>query len=218
MTSSDTESIEEEGVFAENWPGYNFPLACRVIRSGDQAILYPVMKRSASTLKGFIGWAKYVPSWDFATVARFVNDHVNSDLPRFHLIFSIGREVVGFGSLGPMGHPLEVQVALWVAKGHERRGIGSWIVQVLEFYAFDVFGYHSLYYQHDARNRNSGKLPGKLGFRYSHFFDDKKTAMNESGLWMSWVKYRPSHLPPGFVETGDWGSWLEQKLPWTSLV
>jgi RimJ/RimL family protein N-acetyltransferase len=201
-----------------NWPGYDYPLACRVIRESDQKVLYPVMKRSAEKLKGFIAWGKYVPSWDFKTVSQFVKDHVNDPPPRFHLIFSIGKEVVGFGSLAPMDHEKDVQVALWVAKGHERRGIGSWIVSVLEFYAFEVFGYHHLFYQHDAMNRASGKLPAKHGFTFSHSFDTPKTAMNESGLWMSWVKPRPAELPPGFIDTGDWGKWTEMRFPWVSLV
>jgi RimJ/RimL family protein N-acetyltransferase len=201
-----------------NWPGYDYPLACRVIREGDQKVLYPVMKRSAEKLKGFIAWGKYVPSWDFKTVSQFVKDHVNDPPPRFHLIFSIGKEVVGFGSLAPMEYEKDVQVALWVAKGHERMGIGSWIVSVLEFYAFEVFGYHHLFYQHDAMNRASGKLPAKHGFTFSHSFDTPKTAMNESGLWMSWVKTRPAELPPGFIDTGDWGRWTETRFPWTSQI
>ena len=41
-----------------NWPGYEYPLACRVIRATDAHILYPVMKRSAKHLKGYIAGAK----------------------------------------------------------------------------------------------------------------------------------------------------------------
>ncbi len=201
-----------------NWPGYNFPLACRLLREGDQKVLYPVMKRSASKLKGFIGWAKYAPSWDYKEVSRFVKDHLEHEAPRFHLVFSIGKQLVGFGSLAPMPSPYDIQVALWVAAGHEGKGIGSWIVQVLEWYAFNVFGYHHIYYQHDANNRASGRLPQKLGFEFSHSFEEEKTAMNESGLWYSWVKPRPEGLPPGVIETGNWGKWPETRFPWTSLI
>lgn len=200
------------------WPGYEYPLACRVLKSEDARHLYPVMKRSAKMLKGYIGWAKYAPSWDYKTVVAFVKDHVESDFPRWHLIFTIGRQVVGFGSLAPMPNPRDVQVALWVGLGHQGKGIGPWIVKMLEFYAFQVFGYDNLYYQHDATNRKSAALPSKLGFKYSHSFDSEKTATQESGFWFSWVKPRPEGLPPGVIDTGDWGNWLEVTFPWKCLI
>ena len=65
---------ETENLTIDNWPGYNYPLACRVLKDTDAKILYPVMKRSAKHLKGWIGWARYAPSWKMATVQKFVND------------------------------------------------------------------------------------------------------------------------------------------------
>ena len=164
---------EEPKQEAAPFPGYEYPLACRELRSTDAQHLFRVMKRSAKHLKGYIGWAKYAPSWDYKTVQQFVNDHVNDVFPRFHLIFTIGKVVVGFGSLAPMSDPRSVQVALWTALGHERRGIGKWIVTVLEWYAFHVYGFDKVYYQHDATNRKSGKLPPALGYRFDHSFDDE---------------------------------------------
>lgn len=204
--------------FVHNWHGYDYPLACRLLREGDAQHLYPVMKRSAKMLKGYIDWAKYAPSWNYKTVVEFVNDHLGSELPRWHLVFTIGKQVVGFGSLAPMGDPRDVQVALWVGLGHQGRGIGQWIVTVLEWYAFHVFGYDHVYYQYDATNRKSGKLPQILGYRFSHSFDQEKHAVKESGLWLSWVKDRPQGLPDGVIDTGNWGNWGEVTFPWKSLI
>lgn len=209
---------ETKDLSIENWPGYNYPLACRVLKDTDAKILYPVMKRSAKHLKGWVGWARYAPSWKMATVQKFVNDHVNSDFPRFHLVFTIGYEVVGFGSLAPMPNPRDIQVALWVGYGHERKNIGSWIVQVLEWYSFNVFGYDNIYYQHDAKNLKSGALPGKLGYKFSHSFSEDISAMNESGFWFSHKKSKPEGLPPGAIDTGTLENWHDYKLPWTSLI
>jgi RimJ/RimL family protein N-acetyltransferase len=208
--------IKEEPL--PNWPGYEYPLVCRVIKETDAPILYPVMKKSANHLKGFIGWAKYASSWDISVVQQFVKDHANDEWPRFHLIFSIGYDVVGFGSLASMGNYRDIQVALWVAKGHDRRGIGSWIVQVLEWYAFNVFGYDNVYYQHDSSNRKSGSLAQRLGYKYSHCFDEKISAQDESGLWFSYKKIRPANLPPGVIDTGSFSNWEGLTLPWKSLI
>jgi hypothetical protein len=92
------------------------------------------MKRSAKSLNGYIGWAKYAPEWNFKAVAAFVKDHVESPLPRWHLIFTIGKQVVGFGSLAPMENGRDVQVALWVGLGHE--GKSSFFSRELDFLHF----------------------------------------------------------------------------------
>jgi ribosomal-protein-serine acetyltransferase len=201
-----------------DWPGYDYPLACRVLKKSDSKVLYPVMKANAAHLKGYIGWAKYAPSWDFKAVQQFVNDHVDAEWPRFHLIFSIGKKVVGFGSLAPMGNPREIQVALWVAQEFEGKGIGKWIVTVLEWYAFHVFGYDVLCYQHDASNVKSGRLPSKLGFSFSHSFDEEKSATKETGLWYSWRKEKPKDIPPGAIDTGSLDNWDGITFPWISLI
>ncbi len=218
----ETNQIEiEEEIFNEipNWLGYNYPLACRVLKSSDAPHLYPVMKKSAKVLMGYIGWAKYLRDWNLSTVQAFVDDHVNSSFPRFHLIFTIGKNVVGFGSLAPMPNKREIQVALWVAKGHQRKGIGSWIVTVLEWYAFHVFGYDAIYYQHDATNRLSAVLPGKLGYQYSHTFEEEEIeGTKESGLWNSHKKTKPKGIPPGCIDTGTLSNWDGITFPWTCLI
>ena len=215
MQTQQQENVQPE---ISNWPGYNYPLAFRALKSTDAFFLYPVIKASANNLKGFIYWAKYVPSWDLQAVKKFVDDHVNDQLPRFHLIFTIGYEIVGFGSLAPMDHEREVQISLWVGKGHERRGIGAWISTVLEWYAFHVFGYDNCYYQFDSSNRKSGSLPKKLGYKYSHSFDQEKSGTKESGFWFSFVKPRPPGLPPGAIDTGTLDNWTEVQFPWQCLI
>ena len=210
--------VDEPQAEAEPYPGYEYPIACRELRATDAQHLFRVMKRSAKHLKGYIGWAKYAPSWDYKTVQQFVNDHVNDDFPRFHLIFTIGREIVGFGSLAPVGDPRAVQVALWTAVGHERRGIGNWIVTVLEWYAFHIYGFDKVYYQHDATNRKSGRLPQSLGYKFDHVFDQEVEALQDSGFWYSWVKERPQGLQPGFIDTDHMGLWHKHTFPWKCLI
>ena len=212
--------IQKEQLQTEisNWPGYNYPLVFRALKSTDAFYLYPVIKASANNLKGFVYWAKYVPSWDIHAVKKFVDDHVNDELPRFHLIFSIGYEVVGMGSLAPVGHERDIQISLWTGTGHERRGIGTWIVTVLEWYAFHVFGYDFCYYQHDSSNRKSGKLAKRLGYRFVSTFDEEKSGTLDSGFWYSHVKPRPPGLPPGAIDTGTLKNWETITFPWKSLI
>jgi hypothetical protein len=81
-----------------------------------------------------------------------------------------------------------------------------------------VFGYDHVYYQHDATNRKSGALPQKLGYAYSHSFDDEITAMKESGFWFSHVKTKPIGTPPGYIDTGTLKNWDGVSFPWKSLI
>ena len=211
------ENNEEQQVI-ENWGDYNYPLACRMLKQTDAFYLYPVMKKSAFNLSGFIGWAEYASGWNYKQVTKFVRDHIKSELPRFHLIFTIGREVVGFGSLAPMPDSRCIQVALWVAPSHQRKGIGDWIVHVLEWYAFNVFGYDYVYYQYDSQNRKSGKIPQSRGYTYSHTFEDVKDGVLASGFWMSFKKKRPEGLPPGAIDTGTLNNWDGITFPWKCLI
>ena len=201
-----------------NWGDYNYPLACRILKQTDAFYLYPVMKKSALNLSGFIGWAQYASGWNYKQVTRFVRDHIKSDLPRFHLIFTIGYEVVGFGSLAPMPNRREVQVALWVAPNYQRKGIGDWIVNVLEWYAFHVFGYDYVYYQYDSQNRRSGRIPQRRGYTFSHSFEDEKDGVLASGYWFSFKLKRPEGLPPGAIDTGTLENWTEITFPWKCLI
>lgn len=214
--SEEAEIESQEGV--ENWPGYDYPLACRVLKSTDAPLLYPVMKKSGNHLRSYVHWAKDSPSWNMRDVQKFVLSHVNSEWPRFHLIFTIGYEVVAFGSLAPVDRDRSVQVALWTSVDHKRKGIGSWVVQVLEWYAFHVFGYDNVYYQYDSSNRRSGSLPKHLGYTYSHTFEDKIHAEGETGFKFSLKKSRPEGLPPGAIDTGTLENWTEVTFPWKSLI
>jgi len=192
-----------------NFPGFDAPLLYRRIRSSDSLLLSKAIRKSHNHLQGYIGWAQYAGEWNFHQIQRFVLDHVNSEAPREHFIFLIGRHFVGMGSLAPMPSPFDIQIALWVAEGFHGRGIGTRIAATLEEYAFQVVGYHSLYYQHDASNESSKRLPQKLGFRFSHTFDDEIHAERETGYWFSWVKDRPADLSPGLLQGADIAKFMQ---------
>lgn len=197
----------------EPWPGYEYPITFRQIEMRDTNLLSKVMKRSSKAIRGYISWGSTVNEWNFKQVQQFVNDHVNDEWPRFHLLFFAGKEIVGFGSIAPMEDPRTAQVSLWVAMGHQGRGIGKWIASVMEWYAFHIFGFDAFYYQFDASNSKSAALPIWLGYEYSHSFEQEIEAEAESGLWHSYVKVKPEGISPGFIDTGDYGNWGKINLP-----
>jgi len=194
---------EERKRLSSNHEGFNYPLTHRRIRPNDTLALSKVLKHSAQHLSGYIEWAQYAKHWSFRQVQLFVNQHVKDEFPREHFLFFIGDEIVGMGSLAPMPHPLDIQISLWVAHGFHGHGIGPRIASTIEWYAFEVYGYAHLYYQHDATNESSKRLPQKLGYRFSHSFDTKVSASNESGFWYSWKKDRPEDLPIGILQGAD---------------
>lgn len=190
----------EYEMLSQNYRGYKFPLMHRRIKPTDTIQLAKVIKENYQALKGFVGWATYSDKWDFKEVNRFVMDHVNDDFLRQHFIFTLGKEIVGMGSLLPMKTPYHAQVSLWVVRKHQGNGIGRAIVKTLEWYAFEVWGFDSLFYEHDAYNESSKQVPQKLGYQFSHTFESKINAAQETGFWFSWRKNRPSNMSPGIFQ------------------
>jgi RimJ/RimL family protein N-acetyltransferase len=183
-----------------NYPGFDYPLTFCPIRPKHKPAMIKAVWKSHKELRGFIGWAKYARSWDVKMVSKFADDHINDRFPHQHFLFFIGDEMVGMGSLVSAYTPLDAQIALFVTSGYQGKGIGKQIVDTLEHVAFRVWGYSQLFYEVDAYNQNSKKLPQKCGFRYSHSFDRDKEAERESGYWFSWVKDRPEGLPDGIIQ------------------
>jgi hypothetical protein len=95
MEFSEEAIREERERLSFNHPGFNYPLMHRWIRKNDTLEMARVIRRSAHHLKGFINWAQYAPRWDFKQIQRFVNDHVNPEPPRMHLVFLLGKQIVG---------------------------------------------------------------------------------------------------------------------------
>jgi len=184
----------------KNFPGFDYPLEFSPIRPKHKSAMVKAVWNSHQHLRGYIGWAKYARSWNAKTISNFVDDHINTSLPDQHFVFLIGKEVVGVGSLVRAYTSQDSQIALWVRSGYQGKGIGKAIVQTLEHVAWHTWGFSVLYYEHDATNESSKKLPQKCGFSFSHTREIEKGAEQESGFWFSWKKERPEGLPDGIIQ------------------
>ena len=183
-----------------NFPGFDYPLEFSPMRPKHKPAMIKAVWSSHQHLRGYIGWAKYARSWDAKAISSFVDDHINDIPPNQHFVFLIGKEIVGVGSLVGAYTNHDSQIALWVTSGYQGKGIGKAIVQTLEYVAFNVWGFHTLYYEHDSTNESSKKLPQKCGFTYSHTRNIEKSAEQESGFWFSWKKQRPKGLPDAIIQ------------------
>jgi len=184
----------------KNFPGFDYPLEFCPMRPKHKPAMIKAVWSSHQQLRGYIGWAKYARSWDAKTISKFVDDHINTPPPNQHFVFLIGKEIVGVGSLVGAYTNQDSQIALWTRTGYQGKGIGKAIVQTLEYVAFNVWGFHTLYYEHDSTNESSKKLPQKCGFTLSHTRNIEKSAENESGYWFSWKKFRPEGLPDAIIQ------------------
>lgn len=197
--SNASEEMRNKGS-GKNFPGFDYPLEFSPIRPHHKPAMIKAIYTSHQQLRGWIGWAKYSRSWDTRTINRFINDHINSPLPNQHFVFLIGGEIVGMGSLVGAYSKQDSQIALWVRTRYQGKGIGKAIVETLEYVAWHVWGYPVLFYEHDATNESSKKLPQKCGFTLSHTREIEKGAENESGFWFSWKKERPKGLPDAIIQ------------------
>lgn len=184
----------------KNFPEFDYPLEVSPMQPKHKPAMIKAVWSSHQQLKGYIGWAKYARSWNAKTISKFVDEHINDIPPNQHFAFLIGKEIVGVGSLVGAYTNHDSQIALWVTSGYQGKGIGKAIVQTLEYVAFNVWGFHTLYYEHDSTNESSKKLPQKCGFKLSHTRDIQKNAEQESGFWFSWKKERPKGLPDAIIQ------------------
>lgn len=183
-----------------NYPGFSHPLLMRRIQPRDAIEFQRIIKDSRKHLEGYIGWAEHSAKWDFRNINQFVMDHVNAELPREHFVFTIGSQIVALGSLAPMPDPMTIQVALFVRNGFTGKGIAKSVTLSLENYAFEVVGYHSVYYNFDFSNSASAAIPKALGYKYVDVLEFPKTSKSETGIWMSYKKDRDINLPPGILQ------------------
>ena len=194
-----SEEIRNKGN-RNNFPGFEYPLEFCPMRPKHKGAMMRAVWSSHKQLRGYIGWAKYARNWNFQMISQFIDDHINTPPPDQHFVFFIGKEIVGVGSLVGAYTNHDAQIALWVTAKFQGKGVGKAIVQTLEYVAFNVWGFHTLYYEHDATNELSKKLPQKCGFVFSHTFDGQKLAHKESGFWFSWKKERPKYLPDAIIQ------------------
>lgn len=183
-----------------NYPGFDYPLTFAPMGIHHKEALIRALWTSHKELRGFLGWAQYMRSWSDRDFNLFIDHHINAKLPDQHFVFMIGEEIVGVGSLVSAYTQHDHQIALWVTAGFQGLGIGQSIVNTLEYVAFNVWGYHTLYYEHDANNQSSKRLPQKCGFILSHTRNLHIDAKEESGLWFSWKKNRPNNLPDAIIQ------------------
>lgn len=184
----------------ENFPGFDHPLQFSPIRQHHKPAMIDALMRSHQDLRGWVGWAKYIRSWDMKSMSSFLDDHIYAQIPRQHFVFLINKKIVGMGSLMPFPSLQTAQVALWTTVGYQGKGIGTAIVETLEDIAFRTWGYPVLYYECDSQHEASKHLAQKCGFQFSHTKNIEKDAENESGFWFSFKKYRPEGLPPAIIQ------------------
>ena len=184
----------------DNFPGFDYPLYVSPMRPHHKPAMIKALWASHKELRGWVGWGKYLRSWNLRNINSFLNDHIYPVPPNQHFVFLINNEVVGMGSLIQSFTPISAQIALWTTAGYQGKGIGAAIVNTLEDIAWNTWGYLVLWYQCDSQNEPSKHLAQKCGFKFSHTKNMEKDAENESGYWFSFKKHRPEGLPPGIIQ------------------
>lgn len=198
-----------------NFPGYNYPPEFRPLKMMDSRILAPILRRDAKTIRTYLGSYQNAERWHLKDAQRFVAMRVNDpNFPSFHFLFLCGQEVVGMGSLEPIGDNfMNCQVVLAVFGSHQGRGWGRVIAQTLMQVAFQIWGFESLYWINDATNIASTKIAQAIGCKLEEAYEDEFIlGENGTGLWYRWVAQRPSErLAPGILQGAPLEYWLEAK-------
>lgn len=198
----------------QNYPGFDSHLHFRPMKITDTAIMTPVLKSSAKSIRGYLGHFQHADLWDIRNAKNFVANCVNAEFPSAHYLFFIGNKLVGMGSLHQYGDsPLDVQIVLAVfGEKYQGRGIGTAIGQTLKKVAFEIWGFSSLWWVVDATNLPSIKTAQKVGLTVDHNWEDEvKHSESESGLWWAFKENRPEDLAPGVLQGASIEYWVEAR-------
>jgi len=198
----------------QNYPGFSEPLTFRPIRANDTAILTPVLKKHAKSIRGYLGGFHNSHAWDMKDAKKFVAQCVNDQFPTFHYLFFIGNRLVGMGSLHSYkGHLNEVQAVLATfGEDLQGKGIGSTIGSTLKEIAFGVWGFDKFWWLVDATNHPSKKVAQKIGLSFVHSWEDEvKHSEQSSGLWFAYCEPRPGGLPNGILQGESIAYWQETR-------
>ena len=197
----------------KNFPGYSAKLEFRPLRKTDSAILAPVFRSSAKSIRTYLSSYQYADRWSMKDTQAFVSACVNDDFPSMHYLFLIGNQVVAIASFHGFGENLhDVQVVLAVFGQHQGKGIGKAVAKTMKKLAFEVWGFRSLWWIVDATNRPSMKLAQEIGcHRDSTFEEAVKHGESGSGLWHRFVVDRDPSLAPAILQGASMEYWSEPK-------
>ena len=150
--------------------------------------LQRALQVGTSHIVGYFAWAGNASGWSTRDALFWIQQQLRDELPREHFSFFLGPDLVGMGSLVGHEKSRHVQQMYWVSKKFIGQGIGESIALSLENLALIQRPYEGVFIDHDSSNRNSGKIPQSLGYRFIGTYDLDIQAKNETGLWFSYFK------------------------------
>ena len=133
------------------------------------------------------------PFLDLMTVNRGVNKQRRSQPPEMHLVFFLGEEIVGQGSL-LHSHREHPQVSIWIDQKRTRKGLGDWILWQLEAIAFREMKAKRLLFQHHERNNAAFLLALRNGYTFEEKLLIGLIRGQNQEIWHSWQTAKPLDL------------------------
>lgn len=186
---------------SDKFPGFDHPLGFHHLSLRDSLKLTKAMQASQQHLDSYLPFFHKTEGKTVPKIQRWISQMLEEDFPAQHFVFTINKEVVGFGSTLPISNdPREVQFRYLVFEGFTGRGIATAMAHTLEAYAFNVWGFHRAYIEMDSSNRASMKVAQKLGYELVGTKDVSKVGTKESGFWYSFAKKRPVGLADGVLQ------------------
>lgn len=135
------------------------------------------------------------PFLDLMTVDRGISKQCKSKSPELHLVFFLGDDIVGQGSLLP-SHREHLQVSIWVDQRRVRKGLGNWILWELENLAFTRLKVEELLFQHHEENVAAMLLALTNGYEFREKLMLKVSSHDTDLVWHSWAYKPPLRFSP----------------------
>jgi RimJ/RimL family protein N-acetyltransferase len=169
-------------------------LRLELFRADAVGAIGALVDRSRPTLSQFLGWAMDpIDAAAEAAVQADMERRWRAGLDAGWMIVEDGapRGMLGLHRRG--GHD-ELEIGYWLDDAATGRGVMTEACTMATDVAFGIEGIGVVEIVHDAANRRSAAVPGRLGFSRVAAFSSTPVAPQESGIKVRWTTTRRAWL------------------------
>lgn len=132
----------------------------------DAELVFDAVKRNEAHLMEFMRWM--TTEYSVETAKEFVERSIKTAREKTGLSMGIFRGDRQIGSIGYVHFDTEgrkTEIGYWIDKGNEGKGIISTATRALIDLAFDKFSMNRVEIRCSTKNKRSGAVPERLGFK-----------------------------------------------------
>lgn len=167
-------------------------LTIRPVTRRDARPLMLAVQNPASNIKDFFGWAVDAQRWQFPQFAAFIEHYMRYPFPYEAFSIYYGKQWLGIFTCGGAYDHHGTQIAYFLDRKWQGKGVATEVVDVLTERAFKLRGWDYCEIHVDDANEASRRIPEKLGFEVLSKYACEPHGLKETGQYSVYFKLNPT--------------------------